>query len=336
MIDIDRVRDEGRGGVGRRGGSREHRDPLIRNPERVRSALPPAGRHAAHGRAGTPTSMRAQGIASRSDGTTPTDRRVPGPRCRAMSPPLFTYACATPGRAASTVTASSATAPATAAIGVTNRPVQARTAATMRRAMVPAGIARCGDSGLRRRGSSPARSPSQSGNTSDQRPVCVLDRVSGAAGAHDQVDRTVLQEEPVPGQPRCRCAVREPGSAQADRRRCPAAAAGRELHRRGVSGYVVRHRIRGVTHDSNAAGGSLLHGVGLERADLHRHRQRAIPSRRGGYSSPVDTRFRGDDGRHAGPPSGATPACAGTAALRPAPLPPARERSPLRLRSMRT
>ncbi len=47
-------------------------------------------------------SMRARGIASRSVGTTPTDSRAPGSRCRAMSPPLFTYRCiGAPARPAS-------------------------------------------------------------------------------------------------------------------------------------------------------------------------------------------------------------------------------------------
>ena len=109
--------------------------------------------------------MRARGIASRSDGTTPTDSRAPGLRCRAISPPLFTYACSIPGRAASTAAAASATAPATAAIGVTNPLVQARTAAAMRRAIGPRGGGSCGDSRLRRRGSSSTSAPSQPGKT---------------------------------------------------------------------------------------------------------------------------------------------------------------------------
>ena len=70
------------------------------------------------------------------------------------------------GCAASAAAASSATAPATAAIGVMNSVVQARTAAVMRRAIGPAGRASRGDSGRRSRGSSSTSTPSQSGKTS--------------------------------------------------------------------------------------------------------------------------------------------------------------------------
>ena len=319
-FDIDRVRDEGRGGVGRRGGSCEHRD-RIRNPERVRSALPPAGRHAAHGGAGRHLDARA------------------GDRLAQRRHHAHRQACPGPevqGDVAAVVhvrvlDAGPRREHRHGLVGDRAGDRGHRRDEPVRAGPYRGDHAACNGPGrhcaLRGLGAAQARELARQlaepvGEHSDQRPACVLDRVSGAAGAHDQVDRTVLQEEPIPGQPRCRCAVREPGPAQAGRRR-PAAAAGRGLHRRGVSGYIVRHRIhRGVTHDSDAAGGSLLHGAGLERTGLHRHRQRAIPSRRGGYSVP---RIPASGGMTADTPG-----------LHPAPLPPARERSPLRFRSMRT
>ena len=63
-----------------------------------------------------------------------------------------------------------------------------------------------------------------------QRLVRALDRRCGAAGAHDQIDWSVLQEEPVAIQPRCRRAVRKRSHVRAG----PHCRAG------GVAGEEVR------------------------------------------------------------------------------------------------
>ena len=59
VIHVDRVGDQCRGRVGQRGVAREHGD-RVRDPERVRTALPSAGRDAAHRRIGHDLDTRAR------------------------------------------------------------------------------------------------------------------------------------------------------------------------------------------------------------------------------------------------------------------------------------
>ncbi len=79
-----------------------------------------------------------------------------------MSPPSFTYALRRSPPSAITAQISSATAPATAAIGVMNRSPKGRTAAAIRRATFPEKPPSSSSSGRRSAGSS-ATSSSRSG-----------------------------------------------------------------------------------------------------------------------------------------------------------------------------
>ena len=79
-----------------------------------------------------------------------------------MSPPSFTYARRRSPPSAISAQISSATAPATAAIGVMNRSPNGRTAAAIRRATLPENASAEGSSGRRSAGSS-ATSSSRSG-----------------------------------------------------------------------------------------------------------------------------------------------------------------------------
>ena len=96
-------------------------------------------------------------------GTSPTFTSVSGVRIKAISPPSLTYALSKPAVSAIASQISSATAPATAAIGVTKLSACGMTAATIRFATLPVtagrGIVPTGwrkiDSSLTR----PARSP---------------------------------------------------------------------------------------------------------------------------------------------------------------------------------
>ena len=88
--------------------------------------------------ASTRSAPLSSGVAPREySPATPTSSAWPGDTRTAMSPPSLTKARSSGAAAVMCASSSSATAPATAAIGVTNTPAKGRQASTIRRATGP-------------------------------------------------------------------------------------------------------------------------------------------------------------------------------------------------------
>ena len=148
-----------------------------------------------------------------------------------MSPPLLTYALTRPGAAAIAARISSATAPATAAIGVTNAGANGATAAAIARATVPP---RAPGAGRRRAGSSATSSSRMVGEP----PLGARIGLGPGrrVGPHDQVDRPVVQVQPPPVGQICDL-----------RRHHRFGASARETHRR------IRRRLRSTSRSERTA-----------------------------------------------------------------------------------
>ena len=111
-----------------------------------------------------------------------------------MSPPLFTYARDSVAADVIIPSISSATAPATAAIGVMNmRSQYGVTAATIRLAMTPAGSGFRSRVPFRRNSSSPAKFVEHVAEAFRGCTISSVDLVRLAEGFDDQVDRTVMK-----------------------------------------------------------------------------------------------------------------------------------------------
>ncbi len=193
---VDRVGDHGGGRVRHGRCPRQHRDG-VGDAEGEAAAAPAAGGDAAHRHGG---GDRARAEQARPVG--PVDQAdaeaLPGARCRAMSPPLLTNARSRAAAASMAARISSATAPATAAIGVMNRTSAKGSDGRMHAS---------GDRALRQRparsrpgraasASSPQSSASSPSKRARRRAIGGGDRRRLPEGCDHQVDRPLLQVQP--------------------------------------------------------------------------------------------------------------------------------------------
>jgi outer membrane protein OmpA-like peptidoglycan-associated protein len=180
--------------------------------------------------------------------TRPIRRLAPAVRYSAISPPLFTCAAVSPGTAAIAASTSSATAPATAAMGVMKPRRCGQTAATMRRPTGPWIAGRSAPTGVRSRGSSaasPARSPAKA----------VLAAVTACCTAGRGPSKPISRSIG----PSCRCnrpsGSRAANPAAMDSRRSRAPVSPSRHSRPAVppAGSHARHGRRGGHRDRRAA-----------------------------------------------------------------------------------